>query len=209
MDPFSLLVSAVAFAGAEVAKKCGSLVIDQAFQGVSILLKKTLGGKLEPEDLTPERLRTVHMNASSAFAEQAQAVVAQSSALRRAQLVHPVLKGARVLWVDDQPRNIAYECQALIALGVAVELAVSTDAALAKVRQASYDVILSDMARDRPDAGLVLLRMLREVGCPTEVVFYVGQVDKGKGVPAGAFGITNQPEPLLHYVLDVLERSRV
>jgi hypothetical protein len=65
------------------------------------------------------------------------------------------------------------------------------------------------MARDRTDAGLVLLKSLREAGCPTEVVFYVGRVDPGKGVPAGAFGITSQPEPLLHYVFDVLERRRV
>jgi CheY-like chemotaxis protein len=146
---------------------------------------------------------------SAAFVQQARAVVAQSSALRRAQLVQPVLEGARAPWVDDHPRNNAYECRTLTALGIQVEFAVSTEEALAKSRGVSYDVILSDIARERPDAGLVLLGRLREAGCLTEVVFYVGQMDKRWGVPVGAFGITNQPEPLLHLVFDVIERRRV
>jgi CheY-like chemotaxis protein len=111
--------------------------------------------------------------------------------------------------VDDYPRNNAYECRSLAALGIHVEFVTSTDEALAKVRTGAYDVILSDMARERPDAGLVMLRRLRESGCRTEVIFYVGQLDKRRGLPIGAFGITNQPEPLLHYVFDVLERQRL
>jgi hypothetical protein len=70
-------------------------------------------------------------------------------------------------------------------------------------------VIVSDMARDRPDAGLLLLQKLRDAGSPTEVAFYVGQLDKRKGVPLGAFGITNLREPLLHLIFDVLNRKRV
>jgi hypothetical protein len=90
-----------------------------------------------------------------------------------------------------------------------VEFATSTDEAMAKGKRTAYDVIHSDMARDRPDAGLIFLQRLREAGCRTEVIFYIGQLDKGRGVPAGAFGITSEPEPLFHYVLDVLERRRL
>jgi CheY-like chemotaxis protein len=209
MDPLALLTAAVAFVGAEVAKKCGGLVIDQAFAGPKAFLKVKLGREPQPEDITTDTFRTAQLEAAPSFVEQARAIVARSSALRRAQLVKTVLAGARVLWVDDHPRNNAYECRTLAALGIQVEFATSTEEALAKVCPASYDVILSDMARDQPDAGLVLLHRLRQAGCPTEVVFYVGQLDKGRGVPAGAFGITNQLEPLLHYLFDVLERQRV
>src|SRR5262249_29674556 len=110
---------------------------------------------------------------------------------------------------DDQPANNAYEQRTLAALGMRLDLAASTAEALGKVGRAAYDVILSDMARDTPDAGLVLLRRLREGGCRTEVVFYVGRVDPSRPAPLGAFGIAGSPEPLLHYVFDVLERRRV
>jgi CheY-like chemotaxis protein len=209
MDPLALLTAAVAYVGAEVAKKCGSLVVDQAFQGLKAFLKAKLGREPQPEDLTPDRLRSVRVEDSPEFVQRAREIVSRSTALRRAELVRSVLQGARVLWVDDHPRNNAYECRTLAALGITVEQVVSTHEALEKTRRATYDVILSDMARDRPDAGLELLRKLREAGCRTEVIFYVGRVEKDRGVPAGAFGLTNQPEPLLHYIFDVLERQRV
>ncbi len=119
------------------------------------------------------------------------------------------LKGASVLWVDDVPANNTYEQRTLAALGIAVDLAVSTSEALVKVGRSTYDLILSDMARERPDAGLILLQRLRESGCRAEVVFYIGRVDASRRTPVGAFGITDRPEPLLHYVFDVLERRRV
>jgi DNA-binding NarL/FixJ family response regulator len=90
-----------------------------------------------------------------------------------------------------------------------VDQADSTEEALRKVGRAAYEVILSDMARQGPDDGLILLQKLREAGCRTEVVFYVGRVDPKRGTPVGAFGIADRPEPLLHYVFDVLERNRV
>jgi CheY-like chemotaxis protein len=209
MDPLALLTAAVAYVGAEVAKKCGSLVVDQAFQGLKAFLKAKLGREPLPEDLTPERLRSVRVEDSPEFVQRAREIVSHSTALRRAELVRSVLQGARLLWVDDLPRNNAYECRTLAALGITVEQVVSTHEALEKTRRATYDVILSDMARDRPDAGLELLRQLRAAGCRTEVIFYVGRVDKDRGMPVGAFGLTNQPEPLLHYIFDVLERQRV
>jgi CheY-like chemotaxis protein len=208
MDPLYLLTATVAFVGAEVAKKCGGLVIDQAFASLKALLKTKLGREPQADDLTPDTLRGARVEVSAPFVQQARAVIARSSALRRAQLVKPVLEGARALWVDDQPRNNVYEFRTLAALGINVEFAVSSEEALEKARGAKYDVILSDMARDRPDAGLVLLRKLREAICLTEVVFYVGQVDKARAVPLGAFGIADLPEPLIHLVFDVIERQR-
>jgi CheY-like chemotaxis protein len=209
MDPLSLVTSAVALVGAEAAKKCGGALVEQAFAGFKSLFKGALGHDPEPDDLAPETLRAAGLETNPEVVRRAREVAERSPVLRRAQLVRPALEGARVLWVDDHPRNNAYECRTLTALGVTVEAVTTTKEALALVARGRYDVILSDMARSRPDSGLNLLRSLRQTGCPTEVVFYVGRVDPAKGVPVGAFGIVDKPQPLLHLVLDVLERHRL
>jgi CheY-like chemotaxis protein len=141
--------------------------------------------------------------------EQTGVVVRRSSALRRAQLVHRVLKSARVLWVDDHPENNAYECSILEALGISVTQVTSTKGALARAKAGKYDVILSDIKRTHSNSGLQMLRRLQAAGCTADVIFYVGCVDQRCQTPLGAFGITDQPESLLHYVFDVLERKRV
>jgi CheY-like chemotaxis protein len=124
-------------------------------------------------------------------------------------LVKPALEGATLLWVDDHLQNNAFEQRFLAALGIQIQSVTSTKEALEAVSTSSYDVIVSDMARDTPDAGLDLLRQLRRAKCSSEVVFYVGHVDQSRPVPRGAFGIADRPEPLMHFVFDVLERSRV
>jgi CheY-like chemotaxis protein len=209
MDPLLPVTSAVALVGAELTKKCGGAIAEQAFAGRKALLKCAFGHDPEPDDLSPEKLQAAGAEANPEMVRRAREVVQRSPVLRRAQLVRPALEGARALWVDDHPRNNAFECRTLMALGVAVETVTTTKDALARVRGDRFDVILSDMARSRPDSGLNLLRSLREAGCQTEVVFYVGRVDPAKGVPVGAFGIADKPQPLLHLVLDVLERHRL
>jgi CheY-like chemotaxis protein len=210
VEPISLLTCAVAYVSAAIVKKCSNSVVSQAYEVLKGLLKSKLGHDPEPEDLTPETIQKLHLDASDKFVEQAKVVIEQSSALRRARLVKSVVDGAHILWVDDKPRDNIYERRTLEALGITIEEATSTGLALAKAkaRHTNYDLILSDMVRSRPDSGLVLLNSLRDAGCTTEVVFYVRKLDKKKSVPLKAFGITNQPEALLHYVLDVLERQR-
>ena len=209
MDPLSLLAAAGAFLGAEAAKKVGGEVVETAFAAIKGFFKKQLGHDPKPDDFTAAALQGTRLAEQPVFVEQARAVVARSSALRRAELVKRVLQGAAVLWVDDRPENNAYEQRVLTALGMRLDHARSTAEALAKVGRSGYDVILSDMARSMPDSGLGLLRKLREGGCRTEVVFYVGKVDPSRPTPTGAFGIADRPGPLLHYVFDVLERHRV
>lgn len=57
------------------------------------------------------------------------------------------LQGKRILWVDDRPENNHFERQTLEALGVRIDLSTSTEEALQKTRQRSYDLIISDMGR--------------------------------------------------------------
>lgn len=112
-----------------------------------------------------------------------------------------------VLWVDDEPGKNRDECRMFTALGATVSQVETTREAIAALTGGKWDVLLSDVARDDvPDAGLTMLGQLPPGSPP--VVFYVGRVDPARPVPVGAFGVEDQPDPLLHLVLDVLERRR-
>jgi CheY-like chemotaxis protein len=73
----------------------------------------------------------------------------------------------RVLWVDDQPANNAYELAALRDRGVDIVEALSTEQALRRLgAQPEFDAIVTDMHRIerghvRRQAGLELLRELQ------------------------------------------------
>jgi CheY-like chemotaxis protein len=80
-----------------------------------------------------------------------------------------------LLWVDDYPENNAFEVDTLKRKGVDVIQAATTDEALGAVRGGrSVDVIVTDMGRqgEGDDAGLKLLRALRDLGITTPVIVY-------------------------------------
>jgi response regulator RpfG family c-di-GMP phosphodiesterase len=128
---------------------------------------------------------------------------------RRVKVVRPLLKSARLLWVDDNPSNNIYERLVLNSFGISIDLAISTEEALYFAGRVKYDVILSDMRRgSNPRAGTELLRSLKGRHITSPIVFYVGRLSLEPG-PVGAFAITDRPDELLHYVFDVLERRSI
>jgi hypothetical protein len=44
-------------------------------------------------------------------------------------------------------------------------------------------------------------------GASAPVVFYAGAIDPDRGIPPGAFGLTNRPDELYHLVMDVVGSS--
>lgn len=130
-------------------------------------------------------------------------------ALARAQRATSILQGARVLWVDDNPDNNIYERAVLRSLGMSVDVATTSSEALSMLSQRGYDTVISDMNRDGvADEGLKFLTEMRERGLNRRTIFYIGRVDRDRGAPPYAFGMTDRPDELLHLVLDVLERER-
>jgi CheY-like chemotaxis protein len=144
--------------------------------------------------------------------EQRTAQVSQgdrSLVLRRAQAVADALQDGQILWVDDEPENNAYERRILRSFGVLIDPARSTDEALAMLRGGQYHAVISDMTRGgAPHAGLQLLEHMREEGLYRWFIIYAGHFDPAKGIPPYVFGMTDRPDHLLHYVMDVLERER-
>jgi CheY-like chemotaxis protein len=141
----------------------------------------------------------------------------RKAALDRANANRSVFEGAEILWVDDRPSNNRNEARMLRSFGALITFAATTDEALRALRNGTdqhqpFHVILSDIGRDLPTpdpkAGLAMLPRLSEAGFQQPVIFYVGHVDPGAGVPPGAFGLTNRPDQLLQLTIDALSRVR-
>jgi CheY-like chemotaxis protein len=134
---------------------------------------------------------------------------------RNPQRTADVLQGAHILWVDDHPENNIAECKILDDLAISVTIARSTDEAISILLKKNesgqqYDVIISDMGRGiNPNEGVRFLKKIRkEHKIDVPVIFYAGKYDPGRGIPPYAFGMTNRPDHLLHYIMDALERQR-
>jgi CheY-like chemotaxis protein len=212
MEPVTLLVAAGAYVAAEFAKRSADSVINAAYKQLESFLRGMQSVPDDPGQLDVESLKGPGLERAPEVESFEREVLAHSSALRRARLIAPVVEGASILWVDDNPANNRNECRLLGALGASVEQVRSTqevlDCLARQLARKPYDLLLSDIKRDGvADAGLQMLGRLPP-GAPP-VVFYTGRVDESWSVPRGAFGIADRPEPLLHLVFDVLERKRV
>lgn len=99
-----------------------------------------------------------------------------AESLTAAQSVTPRVR--RILWVDDQPATNAYELAALRDRGIDVIEVLSTEDALRRLSEDSaFDGVVTDMHRreagqTRPEAGLQLLRTMRQQEFDIPVVVY-------------------------------------
>lgn len=126
----------------------------------------------------------------------------------RAQRERKKLENASFLWVDDHPENNNNERRMYQELGVFIDFAESTDSAIELLKNNDYDCVISDMDRTgNSQAGIELIQSMQEKRCFIPVIIYLGVFDPDKGIPLGAFGITNRPDELLHLTLDVMARK--
>ena len=117
--------------------------------------------------------------------------------------------GARILLVNDVPRQMEHVIDLLEKLNIHVDVATSSDEAVAKLGSEFYEVVISDMARDGiDDEGQRLLKRMRTGGMSQHLIFTVGRYQPERGTPPFAFGITNRVDELLNLVFDALERIR-
>ncbi|NWF69650.1 MAG: response regulator [Chloroflexi bacterium] len=132
--------------------------------------------------------------------------------IERADRIRDMLRGVRVLWVDDQYLANANIFRFLNAYGIIVDSARDTQEALTTLRwaAAAYEVVVTDIVRGSDhQAGLTLIRLIREEGIQTPILVFVLQPDPTKPIPIGARAITNNPLVLIHHILDVVESGGV
>ncbi|MFE2511391.1 response regulator [Streptomyces naganishii] len=170
-----------------------------------ILRKRAFSLKVGNNELTVQEFTDQIVQTT---AELQQHITAQTDRPRPGQEPEPrsqrVLR--RILWVDDTPANNAYQAGQLQAMGVEVVQARSTDEGLRALRRASqpFDAVISDMGRAEaggfaPDAGLTLIRKIREAGDKTPVFVYGGSnaaARREQVAAAGGDGTTQSPTEL-------------
>ena len=123
------------------------------------------------------------------------------------------LAGINVLWVDDQPNNNARYEEQLRDEGATVDLATSTEDALAALNRKRYDLIISDMARGADkDAGFGLMRALHERSVSTPVIifalgFAADASRRRAAIRSGAFACTADGIELLQWINEATGRT--
>lgn len=131
----------------------------------------------------------------------------------RAQRLSSIIKGAHILLINDDPKQMRYVTEILEGLQTLVDVVRTTDEALVNMHSRVYDVVISDMRRDHVkdeemQEGQRFLNETVRQGIERPTIFTVSQNERDRGVPPYAFGITDRVDELLHLVFDALERVR-
>jgi len=119
-----------------------------------------------------------------------------------AAFAEPSRSRKRILWVDDRPSNNSYLVATLEDRGASVTTALTTSDALKKLTHASFDIVISDMARPEGEhAGLDLARKIRS-SMPDLPVFifcsrWAAENLHAQAVADGVSGITSSATSLL------------
>ena len=119
--------------------------------------------------------------------------------------------GRRILWVDDNPTNNAYEIAKLQSDGYDIHTAKSTRAAveLLKREAGKPDIIISDMGRlegafYNRSAGIDLIKNIRSQGLNNPIYVYCSrgaeQKYKDEVFRIGGNGITSSPTELFGFI---------
>lgn len=120
-------------------------------------------------------------------------------------------KPKHILWVDDRPSNNAFIIDRLRKSGIQVIEALSTNEAVEILHKKSerIEAIISDMDRTeegkyQPDAGVKLIRLLRESGNNTPI-FIFSSVKSAEEIrkiviEAGGNGMTSSTLDLLEWI---------
>jgi CheY-like chemotaxis protein len=129
--------------------------------------------------------------------------------LRRMDHASAVLKGGRILWVDDAPLNNRYAVQLLRDADMKVDQVESTDEAIRSLSRDDYHLVISDVARPGDgQAGIAMLQRFRDHGIDIPVVKCAARFDPRLGVDPMIFGATNRFDEVLNYAIDIMERIR-
>ncbi|HEY5851123.1 MAG TPA: response regulator [Lysobacter sp.] len=111
----------------------------------------------------------------------------------------------RILWVDDTPKNNSFLMAALQDRGATVDIAKTTDEAIQRVGNATYDAIISDMSRPEGErAGIDLARKLKAMGVVAPIYIFCGKgaatALRQEALQAGVTDITDSATTLFSFL---------
>ncbi len=128
---------------------------------------------------------------------------------RKLKLAAPLLKGMKVLWVDDEPKNNFYLRKILSDVGVEITIAMNNAEALDAINRKDFELVISDFNRAAPlqETGGDLARTMMAIGYDAPVIFYTSNP---ANVPTGLGQLaTNDPARFLGEVAETaIARSK-
>jgi CheY-like chemotaxis protein len=138
--------------------------------------------------------------------DKALQAVGNRTAILWARASLPCYSGAQILWVDDHPEYNAPYRRVIEGWGAKVMAAQSNADAERLLDARTFDVVISDIARDDPkdQSGLALIKELQK-RWPNDappIIFFIAQVTGPK--PEGSFALTNRSDELIFNLTDAL-----
>ena len=109
----------------------------------------------------------------------------------------------RLLWIDDYPANNNQIIEGLSNNFKGIDLVITTDQALERMRHYNYDLIISDMGRgNETDAGMSMFDIFREQNpvLPKVIIFTSTRAASTFGsqvIEKGAYAVLDDSEVLL------------
>ncbi len=143
MNPLSLIGLAIAYGGVAVAQKAAEKSVEDSWNLIKSYLGGIFGREPEAAEVSTQVLSTAGADQDAKILEEARKIFGSTPALRRAELVAPILRFAQILWVDDNPQNNIYEREILQILGSNVDVATSTAEGLLALQSKVYDLVVS------------------------------------------------------------------
>lgn len=118
-------------------------------------------------------------------------------------------RSGAILWIDDNPGFNAHEAAAFRHVGLRVDQVTSNEAAELALRARSYDLVISDIGRDKGEetsAGLRVPELLQSSKFPdTPLLYYVGEADAG--VTSDGHPVTDRPSELFALAQGLLQAT--
>lgn len=205
----SVLIEFIKVSPALIAAVVGSLFLIANAGALGKLLRKAtkvsaLGVSIEAAGDTLDDAFKAHGLEGMASQRERMAV------LRRLNACAPLLRGTRVLWVDDVPANNAAEVKLLKALDVEVQQVTSSADADNFLKIRHFLLVITDFEREgSKTTGIDFAKQVAARGAAPPVIGYVGTDQSDLARPAHFFGVTNRPDHLMQLVCDVAQREGV
>ncbi len=128
---------------------------------------------------------------------------------RKLNLAAPLLKGMRILWVDDHPENNFFLRKILVDLDIQIVVALNNKEALEQIRRHDFHIVISDFGRDLPlqETGGDLATAITNIGYDVPLLFYTARPES---VPKYLSSVlaTNDPAMLLSTIAELAVAQR-
>jgi CheY-like chemotaxis protein len=207
MDELAKLLTALAYLAWPVV---AGVVLYRLYGPISDLVRsasgrkftiKVAGNELTMDEASEQqRVILTDLQARLADLEKQVALGGLPAAAPAASGVSAIEK--QLLWVDDNPKNNSYLVAALEERGARVDIALSTEEGVAKLKRRNYDAVISDMGRPEGErAGLDLTRQVKTLRPSLPVYIFCGSWAatqlRQQALEAGASEITSSGTALL------------